>query len=80
LYLGVCAGIAVFIFSLFANQPNWMPGHENNYFGWTFGIAISSFFTLIGSGSFYFLETNIQMKKRKSLKESQNKFAMETFI
>jgi len=54
-----------------------MPGHKNNYFGWTFGVAIASFITLITSGAFYLLETNIQTKKRNVLKESQTAFNME---
>lgn len=55
-----------------------MPGHDNNFFGWGFGMAIASFFALLGSGAFYLVETNIQVKKRKYLKESQTKFDMET--
>lgn len=76
--LGICAAIAVLIFALFANRPGWMPGHDNNFFGWAFGVAIASFFALIASGAFYLVETNIQVKKRKYLKESQTKFNMET--
>lgn len=77
-FLGICAAVAVLIFALFANRPGWMPGHENNYFGWTFGVAIASFIALLTSGAFYLLETNIQVKKRNSLKESQTVFNMET--
>jgi len=76
--LGVCAAIAVLIFALFANRPGWMPGHDNNFFGWAFGVAIASFFALLASGAFYLVETNIQVKKRKYLKESQTKFDMES--
>ncbi|XP_025202006.1 uncharacterized protein LOC112599350 isoform X1 [Melanaphis sacchari] len=75
---GVCAAIAVLIFALFANRPGWMPGHDNNFFGWAFGVAIASFFALLASGAFYLVETNIQVKKRKYLKESQTKFDMES--
>jgi len=67
----------VLIFALFANRPGWMPGHDNNFFGWAFGVAIASFFALLGSGAFYLVETNIQVKKRKYLKESQTKFVTE---
>lgn len=77
-HLGICAAISVLIFALFANRPDWMPGHDNNFFGWAFGVAIASFFALLGSGAFYLVETNIQVKKRKYLKESQTKFDMET--
>ncbi|XP_050539868.1 uncharacterized protein LOC126904687 isoform X1 [Daktulosphaira vitifoliae] len=75
---GICAALAVLIFALFANRPGWMPGHDNNFFGWAFGVAIASFFALLASGAFYLVETNIQVKKRKYLKESQTKFDMET--
>ncbi|CAI6359266.1 unnamed protein product [Macrosiphum euphorbiae] len=74
---GVCAAMSVFIFVLFANRPGWMPGHDNNFFGWTFGVAIASFFALLGSGAFYLVETNTQLKKIKYLKESQTKFDIE---
>lgn len=77
-HLGICAAIAVLIFALFANRPGWMPGHDNNFFGWAFGVAIASFFALIASGAFYLVETNVQVKQRKYLKESQTKFNMET--
>jgi len=75
--IGVCAAMSVFIFVLFANRPGWMPGHDNNFFGWTFGVAIASFFALLGSGAFYLVETNTQLKKIKYLKESQTKFDIE---
>lgn len=77
-HIGISAAIAVLIFALFANQPRWMPGHDNNFFGWAFGVAIASFFALLASGAFYLVETNIQVKKRKYLKESQTKFDMDT--
>lgn len=77
-YLGICAGIAVLIFALFANQPNWMPGHDNNYFGWAFGVAIASFIALIISGTFYLIETHVQRKKQNYVNQSQNTVDMET--
>lgn len=73
---GVCAAIAVITFALFGNQDNWMPGHENNFFGWSFGVAIASIFALLGAGALFLVETNIQMKKRKYMKESQTHFEM----
>lgn len=68
----------MFTFALFANEEGWMPGHDNNYFGWTFGIAIASCFTLLGSGAFYLVETNIQVSKKKRMRDSQIKFNLET--
>lgn len=70
-HLGFCATIAVSVFTTFANQPGWMPGQENNFFGWTFGVAIASCFLLISSGAFYLLETKIQVSIMKSLRQSQ---------
>jgi len=69
----------VSIFTSFANQPGWMPGYENNFFGWTCAVAIASCFLLILSGAFYLLETKIQVSKIRSLKESQIHFDEDTY-
>lgn len=66
------------IFALFANQPEWMPGHDNNFFGWSFGVAIASTFALFISGAFYLVETHIQKKNKKYVKQSQTITDMET--
>lgn len=77
-YIGLSATLSVFTYAMFANKPGWKPGHDNNYFGWTFGIAIASCFTLLGSGACFLLETNIQLAKEKQLMETSNKLDSET--
>lgn len=54
-----------------------MPGHDNNFFGWSFGVAIASVFALLASGILFLTETRIQEKKDKYLKESQSRFEMD---
>lgn len=78
LFLGVSASISVFIFGWYANQRGWMPGYENNFFGWTFGVAVLSFFALFGSGAFYLVESFTQAKKIKFLYRTQSKPASTT--
>ncbi|KAL1449893.1 hypothetical protein WDU94_002365 [Cyamophila willieti] len=74
---GVSAALAVIVFALFGNRDNWMPGHANNFFGWSFGVAIGSIFALLISGGLFLVETNVQEKKRRQMKESQARFEME---
>lgn len=54
-----------------------MPEHANNYFGWSFGLAVVGCVACIISSTLFFTEANIQKKKRKYLKESQTKFEMD---
>lgn len=77
IYLGLCGGLAVIIFACLGNTDNWMPEHANNYFGWSFGLAVVGSVACIISSVLFFTEANIQKKKRKYLKESQTKFEMD---
>ncbi|KAL1132638.1 hypothetical protein AAG570_010590 [Ranatra chinensis] len=77
LVVGVCSGIAVIVFAITANRPDWMPGHENNFFGWSFGVAIAGSIAALITGGLFLVEANVQKKKRKHLKESQTRFEME---
>lgn len=63
---------------MFATELGWIPGHDNNYFGWVFGIAIASCFTLLGSGACFLLETNIQLAEEKHVMEASNKNDIES--
>lgn len=74
---GLCGGLAVIIFACLGNTENWMPEHANNYFGWSFGLAVVGSVASIISSALFFTEANIQKKKRKYLKESQTKFEMD---
>lgn len=74
---GVCGGLAVIVFVLFANRDNWMPGHANNFFGWSFALAVAGTIEALIAGTLFMIEGNIQKKKRTYLKESQTRFEME---
>ncbi|XP_058798383.1 uncharacterized protein LOC131668326 [Phymastichus coffea] len=77
LFGSICGCIAVIVFALFGNTDGWMPGHSNNFFGYSFIISvIGSIIGLIASALF-FIEANIQKEKRKDFKESQTKFSLE---
>lgn len=75
---GLCGVIAVIVFSCLGNADGWMPGHTNNYLGWSFALGvIGSVLMLIASGLFL-VEASVQRKKRNYLKESQTRFQLET--
>lgn len=75
---GISGGIAVIIFACLGNADGWMPGHANNYLGWSFGLGVAgSVLTLVASGLFL-VEASVQRKKRDYLKESQTRFQLES--
>lgn len=61
-----------------AKNPEWMPGHEHNYFGWSFNVAVASLFALLAAGVFYLIESSVPMKNIYNLKKSQANFNKET--
>lgn len=74
---GICGGLAVIVFALFANRDNWLPGHANNFFGWSFVLAVAGVIEAVVAGTLFLVEANIQQKKRRYLKDSQTRFEME---
>lgn len=74
---GICGGLAVIVFALFANRENWLPGHANNFFGWSFALAVAGVIEALVAGTLFLVEANIQQKKRRYLKDSQTRFEME---
>lgn len=78
LIAGLSGGIAVIVFASLANRNDWMPGHANNFFGWSFALACIGVIVALVSSALYFVEANIQKKKRDQLKESQSRFTLET--
>lgn len=75
---GISGGIAVLIFASFGNAKDWMPGHDNNFFGWSFIIAdVGTTLTVI-AGVLFLIEAYVQRKKRQYLKESQTKIQLES--
>ncbi|CAH1403473.1 unnamed protein product [Nezara viridula] len=75
--VGFCSGLAIIVFAIWANQDGWMLGHENNFFGWAFALAIAGCLASFIAGGFFLTEGMVQKKKRKYLKESQSRFEME---
>ncbi|XP_043283894.1 uncharacterized protein sinu isoform X2 [Venturia canescens] len=73
---GVCGVIGVIVFACFGNADGWMPGHTNNFFGYSFGLGVcGSVLSLIAS-LLFLVEANVQRKKRQYLKESQSRFQL----
>uniref|UniRef100_A0A1B6CJG2 Uncharacterized protein n=1 Tax=Clastoptera arizonana TaxID=38151 RepID=A0A1B6CJG2_9HEMI len=75
--VGVSGGLAVIVFVLTANRDNWMLGHSNNFFGWSFALAVAGVIEALVAGTLFLTEAHIQKKKRKYLKESQTRFEVE---
>lgn len=75
---GISGGLAVIIFACFGNTEGWMPGHANNFFGWSFIMAVVGSVLTIITGALFLVEANIQRKKREYLKESQTRFQLES--
>ncbi|KAF5298492.1 hypothetical protein FQR65_LT01271 [Abscondita terminalis] len=75
---GLCGGIAVIVFASLANRRDWMPGHANNFFGWSFVLACIGVIAALVAASLFFVEANIQQKKKQNLKESQSRFELDT--
>lgn len=75
---GINGCIAVIVFACLGNGDKWMPGHANNYLGWSFGLAVIGSVLMLVAGGLFHVEGNIQKKKRKYLKESQTKFQLES--
>ncbi|XP_014225511.1 uncharacterized protein LOC106651501 [Trichogramma pretiosum] len=70
--------IAVIIFAMNGNKSGWMPGHENNYFGWSFALGVIGSILGLIAGILFYAELYIQKKKRKHLKESQSRFPLQS--
>lgn len=71
-----CLGVIIFAF--FGNGENWMPGHFNNFFGWSFVVAAVGSVLGVVASILMLVELNIQRKKQKKLKESQTRFTLES--
>ncbi|GBP63250.1 hypothetical protein EVAR_56631_1 [Eumeta japonica] len=74
---GINGAIAVIVFASLGNTDGWMPGHENNYLGWSFGLGVVGAIACFVTAALFLTEANIQSKKREKLKESQARFEME---
>ncbi|XP_055374367.1 uncharacterized protein LOC129607396 [Condylostylus longicornis] len=74
---GVCGAIAVIVFACFGNLDDWMPGHDNNWLGYSFGLAVVGTVMCFVSASLFLVEASIQTVKRRQFSESQTGFGLE---
>lgn len=74
---GLAGGIAVIVFGSCANRRGWMPGHDNNFFGWSFALACIGVVSALVASTLFFVDGNIQQKKKRKFKDSQLRFEME---
>ncbi|KAK0180272.1 hypothetical protein PV327_005933 [Microctonus hyperodae] len=75
---GASGCIAVIVFASLGNTDGWMPGHVNNFFGWSFVLGIIGSVLTVIAGVLLIIEADIQKKKRKYFKESQTRFQLES--
>lgn len=73
----IFGGIAVIIFAACANKNGWMPGHDNNFFGWSFALACIGVIACLIASILFCVERYIQHRKKEKMKESQLRFQME---
>lgn len=73
---GLSGGLAVIIFASLGNRNGWMPGHENNFFGWSFVLACVGSVASLVAATLFFTELNIQAKKKERLRGSQTRFEL----
>lgn len=78
LVAGLSGCLAVIIFASLGNADGWMPGHANNYLGWSFGLAVVGSVLLVIASILFLVESNVQTKKRDYLRESQTRFQLES--
>ncbi|KAJ8951818.1 hypothetical protein NQ318_019791 [Aromia moschata] len=77
---GLCGGIAVIVFASLANRKGWMPGHDNNFFGFSFALACIGVVACLVAGTLFSVDGYVQHKKKERLKDSQARFDMEPEI
>lgn len=75
---GTSGVLAVIVFGSLGNTEGWMPGHETNYFGWSFVLGVIGVILVLIAGLLFIVEGNIQRKKRNYLRESQTRFPLDT--
>jgi PMP-22/EMP/MP20/Claudin tight junction len=64
-------------FAIWGNKDKWMPQHANNWFGWSFILAVIGSVSCGVASSLFLTEAHIQCRKRRQLKESQARFEIE---
>jgi uncharacterized membrane protein len=71
---GICGSIACIVWACTANRNGWMPGHDNNFFGWSFILACIGSIALIVASILFFIDANIHERKEEAMRESQQRF------
>ncbi|CAG9823375.1 unnamed protein product [Phaedon cochleariae] len=74
---GISGAIAVIVFAVLGNKNGWMPGHENNFFGWSFALACIGVLASLVAATLFFVDAYVQRRKKKRMTESQSRFEME---
>lgn len=74
---GLCGAIAVIVFASLANRNGWMPGHDNNFFGWSFVLGCIGVVSMLVSSTLFFTDANVHERKERYFKESQMRFEVE---
>lgn len=73
---GLCGGIAVIVFASLANKNGWMPGHDNNFFGFSFILACIGVVAILVAAVLFFVDANI-FERKGYVKDSQARFELE---
>ncbi|XP_047358509.1 uncharacterized protein LOC124952532 isoform X2 [Vespa velutina] len=63
---GISGCIAVIIFASLGNAEGWMPGHTNNYLGWSFALGVIGSVLLLIASALIHVEANVQQKKHEN--------------
>ncbi|XP_030750332.1 uncharacterized protein LOC115878105 isoform X1 [Sitophilus oryzae] len=74
---GLSGAIAVIVFASCANKKGWMPGHDNNFFGWSFALGCIGVVAALIASTLLFVDGHVQQRKKDKVKDSQLKFEME---
>ena len=65
------------VFGALGDSRAWMPDWQNNYLSWSFALGVVGVFCEYVAGILFLVESRVQQKKR-SIRESQSAYTMET--
>jgi len=74
---GILAALGVIVFAIFGNRGKWMPGHANNWFGWSFVLGCIGAVASLVCSTLFFTEHHVQDRRVRQFKESQLRFELE---
>lgn len=74
---GISGAIAVIVFAVLGNQNGWMPGHDNNFFGWSFALACIGVIACLIASTLFFVDSYVQKRKKERVRESQHRLEAE---